>query len=131
MWEAVMWKSANEPQYAARFMLASGARYQELEPHPELLLVAKTGEWPTEGWSFLMRTADRRMFKLYFQRKAASANLSGALPNTAYKAQWFDPRTGAWSNAANGSLRSDSQGRIRIPALPTPDEDWALSLSSD
>jgi hypothetical protein len=95
MWEAVMWKSADEPQYTAKFMLASGALYQQLEPHPELLSVAKTGDWPTEGWSFLMRTADRRIFKIYFQRKAAHADISGALPNTEYKAQWFDPRTGA------------------------------------
>jgi len=131
MWEAVTWKSANEPQYAAKFMLASGRLYQQLEPHPELLSVAKTGDWPTEGWSFLMRTADRRIFKIYFQRKAAHADISGALPNTEYKAQWFDPRTGAWSNAGAGSIRSDSQGRIRIPALPNPDEDWALSLASN
>jgi len=126
-----MWKSADEPQYTAKFMLASGALYQQLEPHPELLSVAKTGDWPTEGWSFLMRTADRRIFKIYFQRKAAHADISGALPNTEYKAQWFDPRTGAWSNAGGGSITSDSQGRIRIPALPNPAEDWALSLASN
>ena len=87
MWEAVTWKSANEPQYAAQFMLASGARYQELEPHPELLSIAKTGDWPTEGWSFLTRTADRRLFKGYFQRKTAPADISGALPERAYTAQ--------------------------------------------
>jgi hypothetical protein len=131
MWEAVTWKSANEPQYAGKFMLANGALYEQLEPHPELLSVSKSGDWPTEGWSFLMRTADRRMFKGYFQRSAAPADISGALPDTTYKAQWFDPRTGAWSNMGTGTARSDSQGHIRIRPRPTPDDDWAFNLSSD
>jgi hypothetical protein len=129
MWVAVKWQSANEVQYASKFLMTHGAKYQDLAPHRELLSVFKTGDWPTEGWAFLMRTDDKQLFKLYFQRKAAHPDLSGALPNTEYKAQWFDPRTGDWSNADSGKLRSDTLGRIAIPPLPTPNDDWALSLS--
>jgi hypothetical protein len=130
MWEAVMWKSANEPQYGAD-LCWKGARYiNNWSRIRNSSRLRKPAIGPTEEWSFLMRTADRRMFRAYFQRKAAHPDISGALPNTAYKAQWFDPRTGAWSNAGSGSVKSDSQGLIGVPARPAPDEDWALSLSS-
>jgi Putative collagen-binding domain of a collagenase len=131
MWIAAKWQSANEVQFVPKFMMTHGAKYQDLVPQPELLSVFKAGDSPTEGWAFLMRTDDKRLFKLYFQKRAAHPDVSGALPNTAYKAQWFDPRTGAWSNAGNGTLMSDSQGRIVLPALPTADYDWALSLSTN
>jgi hypothetical protein len=130
MWVAVKWQSANEVQFASKFMMTHGAKYQDLVPHRELLSVFKTGNWAVEGWAFLMRTDDKQLFKLYFQKRAAHPDLSGALPNTAYKAQWLDPRTGAWSNAGNGTLMSDAQGRIVLPAFPT-DDDWALSLSTN
>jgi hypothetical protein len=77
-----------------------------------------------------MRTDDRQLFKIYFQKGAAHPDLSGALPNTAYKAQWLDPRTGAWSNAGNGTLTSDAQGRIVLPPFFTSSDDWALSLAT-
>ena len=130
MWVAVKWQSANEVQYAPKFMMTHGAKYQDLVPHPELLSASKTGNWPVAGWAFLMRTDDKQLFKAYFQKGAAHPDLSGALPNTAYKAQWFDPRTGAWSNAGNGTITSDAQGRIAIPAFPTSDDDWALNLAT-
>jgi hypothetical protein len=76
-----------------------------------------------------MRTDDKRHFKLYFERNAARPDLSGALPSTAYKAQWFDPRTGAWSEAGAGTITSDAQGRIALPACPTSADDWGLGLS--
>jgi hypothetical protein len=131
MWVAVKWQSANEVQFVTKFMMTHGAKYQELAPHRELLSVFKTGDWPTEGWAFSLRTDDRQLFKLYFEQRAAHPGLSGALPNTAYKAQWFDPRTGAWSNAGNGTLKSDSEGRVVLPAFPSVGDDWALSLSTN
>jgi hypothetical protein len=130
MWIAAKWQSANEVRFVSKFMMTHGAKYQDLVPQRELLSVFKAGDWPTEGWAFLMRTDDKQLSKVYFQKRAAHPDLSGALPNTAYKAQWFDPRTGAWSNAGNGTLKSDSQGRIVLPAFPTADDDWALSLST-
>jgi hypothetical protein len=131
MWQSSTWKSSGETQFAAKFLMTHGAKYQDLAPHPEFLSVSKTGDWPTSGWAFLLRTEDKQLFKVYFQRKAAHPDISGALPNTSYKAQWFDPRTGAWSNAGSGTLKADAQGRIAIPAFPTADDDWALSLSSN
>jgi len=47
---------------------------------------------PQEGWAYCMRTDEQKHFKLYFERNAARPDLSGALPQCVYKAQWFDPR---------------------------------------
>jgi hypothetical protein len=131
MWGAVTWQSAKEVQFAPKFMMTHGAKYQDLAPHPELLSVCKTGNWAVAGWAFLMRTDDKQLFKVYFQQKAAHADISGALPNTAYRAQWLDPRTGAWINTGSGTLTSDAQGRLAIPPFPTAGDDWALSLSTN
>jgi len=140
MWVSIKWQSANEVRLAPAFLMADGANYQDLAPHRELLSVFKgdapawVGTGPTrvapqEGWAYCMRTDDRKHFKLYFERNVARPDLSGALPNTVYKAQWFDPRTGAWSKAGAGTLTSDAQGRIALPACPTSADDWGLSLS--
>ena len=131
MWISVKWQSANEVQFARTFIMTHGAKYQDLVPHRELLSVFKTGSWATEGWAFLMRTDDKQLFKIYFQKYAAHADLSGALPNSSYKARWFDPRKGQWNNVGDGALTSDVQGKITLPNTPSSSEDWGLSLSLD
>ena len=141
MWVSIKWQSANEVPLAERFLAADGVRLQDLVPHRELLSVYKTGAdraWAgygktsdirQEGWAYCMRTDDRRHFRLYFERNAARPDLSGAQPDSVYEAKWFDPRTGAWSKAGDGTLRSDAQGRIALPAWPTTADDWGMSLS--
>jgi len=142
MWVSITWKAANEVPLAGRFLEADGVRVQDLVPRRELLSVSKTGVDATyvhytdtstllqQGWAYCMRTSDKRHFKLYFERNSARPDLSGALPDASYEAKWFDPRTGEWSNAADGTLVSDSQGRIVLPACPTIADDWGLSLSA-
>jgi hypothetical protein len=141
MWVSIKWQSANEMRLAPAFLMADGTNYQDLVPHRELLSVFKTGNdpaWvgvretrtaPQEKWAYCTRTDDKKHFKMYFERNVTRPDLSGALPNTVYKARWFDPRTGAWSNAGEGTLASDAQGKIVLPACPTSADDWGLSLS--
>ena len=141
MWVSIKWQSANEVRLAPAFLMADGTNYPDLAPHRELLSVFKTGRdpaWigfretgsaPQEGWAYCMRTDDKRHFKLYFERNVTRPDLSGALPDSVYRARWFDPRSGAWSNAGEGTLTSDSQGKIVLPACPTAADDWGLSLS--
>ena len=128
MWVSVLWKNAEETQHARTFMLTHGAKYQDLAPHKELLSPAWNS---TSNWSYCMRTHDQRLFKLYFERNAVPVNLTGVLPNTTYKAHWFNPRTGAWINVGSGTLASDAQGQLVLPACPTAAEDWGLSLSTE
>jgi hypothetical protein len=143
MWVSIKWQSANQLRFARDFLMADGTNYQDLVPHRELLSVFKTGNdpaWvgsgaariaPQEKWAYCMRTDDKKHFKMYFERSASRPDLSGALPKSVYKARWFDPRAGAWSSAGEGTLTSDTQGKIVLPACPTSADDWGLSLSTN
>jgi hypothetical protein len=62
---------------------------------------------------------------LYFEADTPPAALRSALPDRSYRAQWFDPRTGQWSDA--GTLTADQRTYVQLPAKPTSD-DWALKL---
>jgi len=128
MWVSVLWNNANETQYAKTFMMTHGAKYQHLVPHKEVLSPA----WNSSNyWAYCMRTDDKKLFKLYFEKDLKS-KISGALPNTSYKAHWFNPRTGEWSSAGmNGTLLSDEKGVIELPLAMPSAEDWGLSLSVD
>ena len=133
IWAAVKWQSADEVRHAREFIMTHGAKYQDFVPRRELLSVFKTGTSGSEGWAYCLRTEDRKLFKLYFEKDAARPELSGALPNALYQAEWFDPRTGAWSKVGNGNgkLTSDAHGRIALPACPVTADDWGLSLSTN
>ena len=62
---------------------------------------------------------------LYFEAECPQATVRGAVYERTYRGQWFNPRTGKWSDA--GSLASDSLCEIKLPPLP-PGEDWGLKL---
>jgi hypothetical protein len=127
MWESVLWQNANQAIHARTFMLTNGAKYQDLVPHKEYLSPAWNS---TDNWAYCMLTDDKKLFKIFFE-KDIKDNVSGALPNTVYNAQWFNPRTGEWINAGlNGTLKSDAYGIVIIPSPPTSSEDWGLSLFS-
>ena len=141
MWVSILWQSANEVPLTSRFLLTEGVRLQDLVPRRELLSVFKTGteekfnHWSDtskllqQGWAYCMRTDDKRHFKIYLERNATRPDLSGASPDASYSASWFDPRTGEWSKAGGGTLRSDSAGKITLPVVPSAIDDWGLSLS--
>jgi hypothetical protein len=142
MWVSIKWHSASQAPLAEKFIRAGGVDLKDLVPSRELLSVYKTGEsaeyvhWTDtskllqEGWSYCMRTGDKRHFKIYFERKVPTPVLSGAMPDAVYAAQWFDPRSGQWSPAAGGTLRADTEGRIQLPPVPSSSDDWGLSLSA-
>ena len=126
MWDAFQWRSAAQMQYLRRFALSMGKRYQELEPIADLVSPNKT---PVvrgyEGWAYCARTPDRNLFLAYFEKGCPRSQLRGARLNTAYEADWFDPREGAWRPA--GTLRSGPTGIINLPEFPA-DDDWGLRL---
>jgi hypothetical protein len=128
MWESIEWASGAQLQHLRTFALSEGARYQDLVPNAEWITPNKSGPAKgNRGWAFCARTPERDLFMLYFEADTPPASLRSALPDRAYHAQWFDPRTGQWSDA--GTLTANQRTYITLPAKPTED-DWALKLTA-
>ncbi len=129
MWEAFQWKSGAEMQYLRTFAFSIGQRYQELVPIADLVSPDKTHDILSyEGWAYCARTADKKIFLVYFERGCPRSQIRGAMLNGMYSAQWFNPRNGTWMDAGTGKLMSDKIGIIRLPGYPTG-EDWGLRLT--
>ena len=133
IWEVLRWPSADQMRHLKHFVLSEGARYQDLVPRTELVSPNRSGKPNTcTGWAFGARTDDKGLALVYFEKDCPRAALRGAAPGAAYRARWFDPRSGEWSDAGGGSLKADADGRIALPAFPGGDDtsadDWALKL---
>ena len=128
MWDAFQWRSAAEMQLSAHLRLSIGKRYQELEPDADLVSPNKTHVLRGyEGWAYCARTPDKNIFLAYFEKGCPRSQVRGARLLSAYRAQWFDPRSGAWQDAGSGTLRSSAIGIIQLPNAPS-DADWGLRL---
>lgn len=115
-------------QHLRTFAFSIGKRYQELEPDAGLAVPNAT---PTvlgyEGWAYAARTRDRKIFLAYFEKGCPKSLVRGALPMSRYRAQWFDPREGKWSDMGDGTIAANNIGEIQLAEFPS-DGDWGLSL---
>lgn len=128
MWDAFTWKSGDEMHHLKTFALSIGNKYQELEPQTDLITPNRTHDVLSyEGWAYCARTPDRTNYLIYFERGCPVAEVRGARLNSVYKARWFNPRTGEWTNIEEGELPSSKTGNIKLPHLPT-DMDWGVQL---
>lgn len=128
MWDAFQWNSGAQMRHLRTFALSIGARYQELVPDADLAVPNKTHVTKAyEGWAYAARTPDKQILLAYFEKGCPRSLIRGVKTMSVYKAQWFDPRTGSWSDIGNGTLRSDQIAEIRLPDFPSA-EDWALKL---
>lgn len=128
MWDAFRWKSGAEMQYLRQFAFSIGRRYQDLVPDEDLIVPHENyNEKSYEGWAYAARTMDRDIFLAYFEKGCPQSLVRGAIPLGTYRARWFDPRSGAWSDIGGGELKADVIGEIVLPNFPS-DMDWALSL---
>jgi hypothetical protein len=131
MWDAFKWRSGAQMQYLKNFAFSIGKRYQELEPLADLITPNKTHDILTyQGWAYCSRTPDKNIFLVYFEKGCPQAQIRGARLNSAYSAQWFNPRNGTWINLDEEKLPSSNVGVIRLPELPD-EEDWGLKLVYD
>ena len=130
MWDAFQWQSGTQMQHLSKFILSLGKRYQDLVPDqfvvPGQTHVAKG----YEGWAYAARTQDQEIFLAYFEKGCPKSLIRGAKLMGDYRARWFNPRTGEWSDAGGGKLRSNNIGEINLPDFPA-DDDWAVSLVYD
>jgi len=128
MWDAFQWKSGAQMQHLRTFAFSIGKRYQELVPDvgyvaPNATPVLKG----YEGWAYAARTPDQNIFLVYFEKGCPKSLVRGARVMSLYRAQWFDPRQGSWSDVGTGVLAANNVGEIELPDFPSAD-DWGLSL---
>jgi hypothetical protein len=64
----------------------------------------------------MMRTADRALALLYFERKAVAPHVGGSPRGASCLWTWFDPRMGRWSVAIWFSAGVD--GVLAAPLFP-------------
>lgn len=129
MWDAFQWSSGAQMQFLRTFAMSLGRRYQDLVPMVDLVSPHETHELLSyEGWAYCARTPDKNDFLVFYEKGCPPKTIRGAHLNSRYRAQWFNPRDGTWSDVGdNGELQSNKIGIIHVPALPT-DEDWGLRL---
>lgn len=128
MWEAFQWNSASQMKFLRAFAFSIGKRLPELVPDADLVSPNKTHEINGyEGWAYSAHTPQMDIVLAYFEKGCPNSQIRALRPFSTYRAQWFDPRTGAWSDVRNGWLQSNVAGIITLPAVPA-DLDWGLRL---
>jgi len=133
IWDALPWSAGAQMPYLPKFVMSEGAKYQNLVPSQELVTPNQSGpEDGFTGWAYCACTNEKDFFLLYFEKECPKATLSGAISNASYRAHWFNPRTGEWSDAGSGTLTTDASGKIVLPDFPdnspTSTHDWAMKL---
>ncbi len=145
VWHAMNMDGLKEVQYMEPFMRSEGSRYQNLEPVSENLnpryspANKEKGKDLNnlDGRAHMLRTPDKKLCYLYFEGKCDKAQVSGLLANKTYDAQWYNPRTGEWSDVGNGKLTANSSGEISMLNFPgdlsqtANNEDWAVKLREE
>ena len=133
IWEALRYTSGSQMQHLGRFMLSEGDRYQQLVP-ASADLQPRTAPGATadglDGWSFMLRSADRNFALLYFENKAVRPQINGFPASARYQWIWFNPRDGRWSGPVE--ITASAAGVLAAPEFPAGDpqviNDWAAKL---
>ncbi len=139
IYEALQFESAAQMPHLRTFILSQGDRYQDLELavedlEPRSFTADATGR-SMSGLAFMMRTPDKSLAMLYFEESCGLPVLKSMAPNSIYRFDWFDPRTGHWMAEDTRTVQSGGDGRIKIESFPgglqrtRQNEDWALKLT--
>ena len=122
-------------QYIRKFLLSEGNTYKDLKIAGDALSPQFSPAWLSDnldGEAHMLLTSDKRIAFIYFENKCNQATVNNLQPSKTYKAQWFNPRTGAWTSA--GTLTTDGSGKVKLPKFPggktqtLNNEDWAIKL---
>jgi hypothetical protein len=128
MWDAFQYTSAAQMKYLKEFAFSIGPAYQDLVPEPDLITPARTEiKEGYDGWAYCAHTPDMNIVMAYFEKGSKAKLIRGLRASSTYRAQWFDPRAGTWSDAGTGWLQSSSIAVITLPPYRS-DTDYGLRL---
>ncbi|NVK55593.1 MAG: DUF4038 domain-containing protein [Alteromonadaceae bacterium] len=133
IWEALKYQSAEFMRHLKTFVLSEGSRYRDLAPVVDDILPRKAPNAPDDGldgWSYMLRSAERDLALLYFENAAVSPQLAGFKAGAPYTFMWYQPATGEWLSPI--TLIANAAGNIRLPEFPggnsIAQHDWAAKL---
>jgi hypothetical protein len=127
MWDAFQWSSGASMTLLPRFLMSAGARYRDLVPDDYVVPSRTSTTKSYEGWAYAARTPDRGFMLAYFEKGAPRAKIRGLVPEGAYDALTFNPRTGEWGTLSMGPIKADNIGEWTVPPF-RDDQDWGLRL---
>jgi len=120
-------------QHLNAFIQSEGRRYQDLLLASDQVVPRKASGSPEDGldgWSYMMRTAEKDFALLYFENKSVTPKLKGFVPNKTYKLTWFDPLNGKWEKAI--SITADGEGTLNVTSFPQDEKiasrDWSAKI---
>jgi hypothetical protein len=133
IWEALRYSSGDQMRHLVKFVLSEGRRYQDLLLATDDIVPRKAPGSPEkglDGWSFMMRTSEKDLALLYFEKHAVRARIQAFKTNGEYQWSWFDTRRGEWLEPI--AIEADAAGRMTAPPFPgglaSADADWAAKL---
>ncbi|MCG8401096.1 MAG: DUF4038 domain-containing protein, partial [Firmicutes bacterium] len=129
LWDAIKFKSGEQAPHLMKFVMAMGARYQDLIPNSEMVTPNKFGNhMGYKGWAYCAATKEKDWLMLYFEKDCPRITVRGVTNDSRFRVKWFDPRKGEWFDDADIKyIESDQQCRMHIPEFPS-NEDWGMSL---
>jgi hypothetical protein len=132
-WDALKFESGTYMRHLSTFILSEGAQYQKLQPASQDINPQKAPKSPSaglDGWSYMMRTAEKDFALLYFENQAVLPALNGFKRKASYRFQWFNPRTGQWYKRIK--TKTDKQGILQPPEFPDgknpSSTDWSAKI---
>ena len=130
MWKSFLWRSGDQVRHLKTFAEARGSRYRELVPDANLVVPSQTGQTiGYTGWRFAAATPERDLVLIYFEPEGEEhAYLRSLTDGTAFRGQWFDPRSGKWGDGFEAGA-AGRDGKLVLPSRPDH-RDWGLMLEA-
>lgn len=133
IWEAIEYPAGEQVGFLRQFLESEDAAYQELQLASENLHPGKgrhSHPGGLDGWAFMMRLPDQKLAMLYFENGCEIPAISGLLPESEYRLDWFDPILGEWLEVRG--QKTDPHGILKLSVFPSGEKkskrDWALKV---
>ncbi len=132
--EAFVIQSAAQMNNIRQFLYSEGDTYKSMVVAKHLLNPNQTpNDDKNMGWSYCLRSENREMFFLYFEKGCNNPVLTETKPKTEYEFSWFNPENGEWIRSEK--LQSDGRGSLKFPDFPGGGSvsitDWALKIKTE